>query len=149
MIFAVPASVSKYKLKLSLCPAEISPNNRAGCKNTECKREGIKIPKGQIRYGTFVTAANFQSWAWKHWYVLSSLMPFPSLIRSACRGCVTPKQISNLKVSIGDDLSQLDGYEELPEDFQEKVARALEQGHIDDDDWGWVLLSTTDMYTSC
>lgn len=76
-------------------------------------------------------------------------MAFPSLIQAACRGCVTPRQISNLKDSIGDDLSQLDGYEQLPEDFQEKVVRALEQGHIDDDDWGWVVQSTTDLYTSC
>ena len=62
---------------------------------------------------------------------------------------MTPRQISNLKDSIEDDLSQLDGYEELPEEFQEKVVRALEQGHIDDEDWGWVGLSTTDLYTSC
>ena len=54
---------------------------------------------------------------------------------------MTPKQISNLKESIEDDPSQIDGYEELPEDFQEKLVRAVEQGHIDDEDWGWVVLS--------
>ena len=53
---------------------------------------------------------------------------------------MTPKQISNLKKDIEGDPSQLDGYDELPEDFQEKVAHALEQGHIDDEDWGWVLI---------
>lgn len=98
---------------------EVSPNNRAGCKNTECKKNGIKIQKGQIRYGTFVTGPEWQSWAWKHW------------------GCVTPKQISNLKRDIEGDASQLDGYDELPEEFQEKVVNAIEQGHIDDEDWGW------------
>lgn len=52
---------------------------------------------------------------------------------------MTPKQISNLRKDI-EDPSQLDGYDELPEDFQEKVANALEQGHVDDEDWGWVLI---------
>ena len=52
---------------------------------------------------------------------------------------MTPKQISNLKDSIEGDPSQIDGYDELPEDVQEKLVRAVEQGHIDDEDWGWVV----------
>ena len=71
-----------------------------------------------------------------------------SLSPSVCRGCVTPKQISNLKDSIEGDPSQIDGYEELPEDFQEKLARAVGQGHIDDEDWGWVVLPTINLCTS-
>ena len=59
---------------------------------------------------------------------------------------MTPKQISNLKASIEDDPSQLDGYDELPVEYQEKVVNALEQGHIDDEDWGWVVLSTNVIY---
>jgi serine/threonine-protein kinase ATR len=46
---------------------EISPNNRAGCKSTECKNEGIKILKGEIRFGTFVEIMEHQSWQYKHW----------------------------------------------------------------------------------
>ena len=65
-----------------------------------------------------------------------------NLISSASRGCVTPKQISNIKQAVEGDPSQLDGYDELPEDFQEKVVIALEQGHIADEDWGWVASST-------
>lgn len=61
---------------------------------------------------------------------------------------MTPKQISNLRDSIGGDPSQLDGYEELPEDLQEKVVNALEQGHIDDEDWGWVIISSIELYIS-
>ena len=61
---------------------------------------------------------------------------------------MTPKQISNLKDSIEGDPSQLDGYEELPEDAQEKLVRAVEQGHIDDEDWGWVVLSTVNLCAS-
>lgn len=34
----------------------------------------------------------------------------------------------------------VDGYEELPEDQQEKVKRAIEQCHVDDDDWNGVSL---------
>lgn len=33
------------------------------------------------------------------------------------------------------DLELVDGYEELSEEHQEKVKRALEQGHVDDEDW--------------
>jgi hypothetical protein len=29
----------------------------------------------------------------------------------------------------------LDGYEELPKETQEKVERAFKQGHVDDEDW--------------
>ena len=29
----------------------------------------------------------------------------------------------------------VDGYDTLPADAQDKVKRALEQGHVDDDDW--------------
>lgn len=51
------------------------------------------------------------------------------------RGCVTPRQILNLKEAIEDNLDLFDGYDELPEDIQEKMRRALEQGHVDDEDW--------------
>lgn len=49
---------------------EVSPNNRAGCKNTECKNAGIKISKGQMRFGAWVEGPEFQSWSWKHWLML-------------------------------------------------------------------------------
>ena len=55
---------------------------------------------------------------------------------------MTPRQISNLQKDVEGDPTQLDGYDELPEDFQQKVVNALEQGHIDDEDWSWVSLST-------
>lgn len=58
------------------------------------------------------------------------------------RGCVTPVQIANMKAKIEDNLEYLDGYEELPEDLQEQVRRAMEQGHVDDEDWNGVSLTT-------
>ena len=51
------------------------------------------------------------------------------------RGCVTPKQIANLKETIEDDLGLLDGYEELDGESQDKVRKALADGHVDDSDW--------------
>lgn len=60
-----------------------------------------------------------------------------------CRGCVTPKIIANLNETVqegsGDgeekDYTVLDGYEDLSAENQEKVRGALEQGHVDDEDW--------------
>lgn len=47
--------------------AEVSPNNRAGCKDTECKKTKEKITKGSLRFGSWVTIEDHGSWAWKHW----------------------------------------------------------------------------------
>jgi len=52
---------------LELFSAEVSPNKRAGCQNVECKKEGIKIQKGELRFGTFVQIMENQSWRYKHW----------------------------------------------------------------------------------
>jgi serine/threonine-protein kinase ATR len=51
---------------------EVSPNNRAGCKNAECKKAAIKIMKDEIRFGTFVTIQDHQGWHWKHWFVMTT-----------------------------------------------------------------------------
>ncbi|RAK84371.1 zf-PARP-domain-containing protein [Aspergillus costaricaensis CBS 115574] len=100
---------------------EQASTGRAGCKNTECKNQGIKILKGELRHGSWVDTERFQSYFWRHW------------------GCVTPKIIANMVETVGEegerDWSALDGYDELPEDLQEKVRRAIEQGHVDDEDW--------------
>jgi ubiquitin-conjugating enzyme E2 O len=54
---------------------------------------------------------------------------------------VTPKIISNLNETIeelsGDkkDPEAIDGFEDLSPENQERVVRALEQGHVDDDEW--------------
>lgn len=51
---------------------EISPNSRAGCQNKECKDAGLKIEKGELRFGTWVEFSigerEIQSWKWRHWY---------------------------------------------------------------------------------
>lgn len=48
---------------------------------------------------------------------------------------MTPKQILNLKDTIDGDFDQLDGFDEIPEDVQTKIKTAVENGHVDDDDW--------------
>lgn len=35
----------------------------------------------------------------------------------------------------------IDGYDELPADAQEKVKRALDQGHVDDEEWNGVRIA--------
>jgi len=58
------------------------------------------------------------------------------------RGCVTPKQIENLIEVSGGDTDMVDGYDELPEEFQESVKFALENGHIPDADCTHVSIFT-------
>lgn len=51
---------------------------------------------------------------------------------------MTPKQIANLTKAVNNDATELDGYEDLPEDFQEKIRNAVQEGHVADEDWGGV-----------
>lgn len=58
------------------------------------------------------------------------------------RGCVTPAQIENLIEESGGDTEMVDGYDELPEELQEKVQYALANGHVPDEDWKGVSTET-------
>ena len=53
--------------------------------------------------------------AWRHW------------------GCVTPKIIENVKKG-STDVEDLDGFENLKEEDQEKLKAAWETGHVADED---------------
>ncbi|KAF1365468.1 hypothetical protein EJ07DRAFT_94861, partial [Lizonia empirigonia] len=88
-----------------------------GCRSKECKSAKIKITKGEFRYAIQVTIEDHTSWQYKHW------------------GCVTPKQIENLIEASGGDTEMVDGYGELPEQYQKKVDFALANGHVPDEDW--------------
>lgn len=48
---------------------------------------------------------------------------------------MTPKQIENLLETCEGDTDLVDGFDELPAEFQEKVKFALENGHVPDEDW--------------
>ncbi|OJJ60607.1 hypothetical protein ASPSYDRAFT_87184 [Aspergillus sydowii CBS 593.65] len=100
---------------------ELASTGRAGCTNKECKDNKVKIPKGDLRFGSWVDNGKFQAFFWRHW------------------GCVTPKIVSNINELIGEgddrDFDMLDGYEDLSPEIQKKIESALEQGHVDDEDW--------------
>jgi hypothetical protein len=44
-------------------------SGRAGCQNSACKHDGLKIAKGQLRFGVLCTFEDRDFWKWKHWYV--------------------------------------------------------------------------------
>ncbi|QUC17978.1 uncharacterized protein UV8b_02219 [Ustilaginoidea virens] len=102
---------------------EISPNNRAGCKDAVCSKDKVKILKGEIRFGTWVEIQDHGSWAWKHW------------------GCVSGSQLQNLrdecdKGDDGWDFDAIDGYDELGDPkVREKVQRCVRQAHVDAEDF--------------
>jgi serine/threonine-protein kinase ATR len=45
----------------------VSPNKRAGCQDAVCKAAAVKIMKGELRVGVWVTIEDHGSWRWKHW----------------------------------------------------------------------------------
>jgi hypothetical protein len=55
---------------------------------------------------------------------------------------VTPLQIRNLTESVG-SASEIDGWDELPVEYQDKIREALEEGHVDDEDWNGVGFPST------
>lgn len=63
-------ATSTLKSGVTLTPyLEIAKTGRAGCKNKECKDNGVKIGVGELRYGVLVEIPNtgHTSWSWKHW----------------------------------------------------------------------------------
>lgn len=70
--------------------------------------------------------------------------PWKFLTDTRNRGCVTPPVLHNWWEAAEHDFELIDGLDTMPEDAQEKVKRALEQGHVDDDDFNGVCLITCD-----
>ncbi|KAK1768890.1 zf-PARP-domain-containing protein [Phialemonium atrogriseum] len=105
---------------------EVSKNNRAGCTDTLCKAQGVKITKGEIRLGSWVEVNDHGGWKWRHW------------------GCVSGLVIENIrdKIAKGEDdydFDAIDGFDELEDpEIQEKVRRVVTQGHIDPEDFNGV-----------
>lgn len=129
----------KAEANTRISSTELSPSARAGCTNGECNKDKIKIPKGELRAGVLITIQDRQSFKWRHWYFCPSYISNQHT-DDGKRGCVTPQMLGNMKLKTEDNLDYLDGYEELPSEMQEKVARAFEQGHVDDGDWKGVSL---------
>lgn len=131
-------------MTLTLSFTEISANARALCQNKECKDSGVKIQKQELRFGTYVTlnikGNEASSWKWKHWYLHFDFMVVRLCLADLQRGCVTPVQINSWKEVCEGNPDLIDGYEDMPPGYQEKILRALEQGHVDDDEWKGVRL---------
>ncbi|KAE8258226.1 hypothetical protein A4X13_0g1820 [Tilletia indica] len=97
---------------------EYAPSGRAGCKGPKgCKDSGEanKIPKGALRFGTVVEMAGHTSFMWRHF------------------GCITDTICTNLQKQI-EDPTDLDGYEDLREEDQERIKYIFKNGHVPQDE---------------
>ncbi|KDE05424.1 hypothetical protein MVLG_04219 [Microbotryum lychnidis-dioicae p1A1 Lamole] len=93
---------------------EYSKSAQAGCKGPKpCS--GTKIGKGELRFGTVVDIMGRTSFQWRHW------------------GCLTKTVLANVKNKI-DKAEDIDGFEDLREEDQERVKKAYETGHIAPED---------------
>ncbi|KAL6301402.1 hypothetical protein BKA93DRAFT_901941 [Sparassis latifolia] len=93
---------------------EYAPSARGKCKGPKpCA--GTSIGKGELKMGSLVDFRGNTSFTWRHW------------------GCVTPKIIENMKKSF-DEADDLDGFDDLKDEDQEKVRKAWEEGHVADED---------------
>ena len=50
---------------------------------------------------------------------------------------MTPLQLQNLSKSI-DSAAEIDGWDEIPVEYQDKIRDALKDGHVNDEDWNGV-----------
>ncbi|KAH6705190.1 hypothetical protein BKA61DRAFT_617070 [Leptodontidium sp. MPI-SDFR-AT-0119] len=110
---------------------ETALSKRAGCQATECKANGVKIDKDDLRLGIWVDYGERAGWVWRHW------------------GCVTGKVLQGLRNLVTDPdtpgsyrWDMLDGFESGDKNsldknpaLQEKVRRCITQGFIDPEDF--------------
>lgn len=78
---------------------EYAKTGRAVCQGPPCKKEALKIPKGDLRFGTWVDAGQFASWKWRH------------------LGCITSTVLKNCKKEYNNVKDELDGFEVLTEEY--------------------------------
>ncbi|EFP89054.1 uncharacterized protein PGTG_14895 [Puccinia graminis f. sp. tritici CRL 75-36-700-3] len=94
---------------------EYASSGRAKC-NGRKPCFGTAIPKGQLRFGTWVTLHEKGSFKWRHW------------------GCLTSSVLKNVSTELEDKIEELDGFEDLQPTDQEKIKKAFQDGHIDPSD---------------
>jgi len=93
---------------------EYASSNRAKCKGpVPCK--GNTIAKGSLRHGTLTDINGNSTFHWRHW------------------GCVTKKILSNMKEKVG-EAEDLDGFDDMKPEDQEKIKTAWEKGQVADED---------------
>ncbi|OAV99267.1 hypothetical protein, variant [Puccinia triticina 1-1 BBBD Race 1] len=94
---------------------EYASSGRAKC-NGRKPCFGTAIPKGQLRFGTWVTLHENGSFKWRHW------------------GCLTSSVLKNVSNELEDKIEELDGFEDLQPTDQEKIKKAFQDGHVDSND---------------
>lgn len=93
---------------------EYAPSRQSKCSGPKpCT--GTKIEKGALRMGSLIDFKGNTTFKWRHW------------------GCVTPTIIKNMKNSFP-DADDLDGFEDLQAEDQERVRTAYEEGKVADED---------------
>lgn len=79
---------------------EYAKSGRAVCQNGECKKRGLKIEKGSLRQGVWVSINGNESWKWRHF------------------GCITDRVMKTMHEHYGADaIEKLDGCDELEEKY--------------------------------
>ncbi|KZT34554.1 zf-PARP-domain-containing protein, partial [Sistotremastrum suecicum HHB10207 ss-3] len=76
---------------------------------------GTVLEKGTLRLGSLVDIRGNQSFQWRHW------------------GCTTAKLIENMKKELT-EAEDLDGFDDITPENQEKIRKAWEEGHVADED---------------
>jgi hypothetical protein len=136
-----------------LIAAEHAANGQAVCTRAACKRDKVKIAKGELRIGTHSFFEPESRWymAWRHWYVqaissafsawagwsLSSSRAFKNFHQCQTnwhedRGCGTPHQIKGLKELTENDPTKAPGYDRLSPESQEQVRLSFEEEKVAD-----------------
>ncbi|KAH7130375.1 hypothetical protein B0J11DRAFT_602707 [Dendryphion nanum] len=95
---------------------EHSANGLAGCQRAACKREGVKILKGELRVGKYqlFEQENKYITLWRHWK------------------CTPPTQIKGLKTIAGDVPENAPGFVQLSPESQEQVRATFEAERVTD-----------------
>ncbi|KAG8753133.1 hypothetical protein FRC14_006381 [Serendipita sp. 396] len=93
---------------------EYSSTGRAMCKGPKpCK--GSKLEKGVLRVGVVSDFQGHVSWSYRHY------------------GCTTPKVFTNMKQAYS-SAEDVEGFDTLTADDQQKFKTAWEKGHVEADD---------------
>ena len=95
-----------------------APDDHGTCSSPLCKDESVPILSGNLYLGVHVVFSDETSTdKFRHW------------------GCVTPSILNHWRKVTQMDMDLVEGCYELAEEEQQKVKLALEQVHVDDEEW--------------
>ncbi|ORX96593.1 hypothetical protein BCR34DRAFT_607580 [Clohesyomyces aquaticus] len=93
---------------------EHSVSDKAGCQQAACKREKVKVPKGELRLGLhqWHEMAQEEITVWRHWR------------------CVPPTQLKGVILLAGEIPENVPGFSCISPESQEEIRLAFEAGKI-------------------